>query len=84
MPNRSAKLLIHPISSIVSRQLPLRSTATLAALPAMSLIPLAPFNGEKPLRTNEAGLRGLAALTIALIQRHGKTIEVRAAPFRFV
>jgi hypothetical protein len=50
----------------------------------MSLIPLAPFNGEKPLRTNEAGLRGLAALTIALIQRHGKTIEVRAAPFRFV
>ena len=28
---------------LVSRQLPLRSTATLAALPAMSLVPLAPF-----------------------------------------
>ena len=28
---------------LVSRQLPLRSTATLAALPAMSLAPLAPF-----------------------------------------
>jgi len=27
----------------VSQQLPLRSTATLAALPAMSLVPLAPF-----------------------------------------
>ena len=28
---------------VVSQQLPLRSTATLAALPAMSLIPVAPF-----------------------------------------
>ena len=28
---------------LVSRQLPLRSTATLAALPAMSFVPLAPF-----------------------------------------
>jgi hypothetical protein len=28
---------------LVSRQLPLRSTATLAAFPAMSLIPFAPF-----------------------------------------
>ena len=33
----------HPVSSIVSRSLPLGSTATLAALPAMSLIPVAPF-----------------------------------------
>src|SRR6266478_7883829 len=33
----------HPVRSIVSRQLPLRSTATSAAVPAMSLIPFAPF-----------------------------------------
>ena len=33
----------HPLRSIVFRQLPLRSTATLAAVPDMSLIPFAPF-----------------------------------------
>jgi hypothetical protein len=33
----------HPSRSIVSRSLPLGSTATLAALPAMSLTPVAPF-----------------------------------------
>ena len=33
----------HPGRSIVSRSLPLGSTATPAALPAMSLIPVAPF-----------------------------------------
>jgi hypothetical protein len=33
----------HPSRFIVSRQLPLRSTATLTALPAMSLAPVAPF-----------------------------------------
>jgi hypothetical protein len=32
-----------PKSSIVSRQPPLRLTVTLAALPAMSLLPVAPF-----------------------------------------
>jgi len=31
---------------IVSRQLPLRSTATRAALPAMSVAPVAPFAKE--------------------------------------
>ena len=36
----------HPDRSIVSRLLPQRSTATLAALPAMSLIPIAPFTVE--------------------------------------
>src|SRR5438034_6890993 len=33
----------HPGRSIVSRSLPLVSTATLAALPALSLTPVAPF-----------------------------------------
>ena len=33
----------HPSRSIVSRSLPLGSTATLAALPAMSVTPVAPF-----------------------------------------
>jgi hypothetical protein len=37
------------------------------------------FKCEKPLRTNEAGLIELAALTIAAIQRNWKPIEVRAA-----
>jgi len=35
--------LDHRIRSIVSRSLPLGSTATLAAVPAMSLIPFAPL-----------------------------------------
>src|SRR5437899_11665635 len=37
------------------------------------------FDGEKPLRTNEARLIDLAALTIAAIQRNGERIPVRAA-----
>ena len=37
-----------PSRSIVSRSLPLGSTATLAALPAMSLIPVAPFLSAHP------------------------------------
>jgi hypothetical protein len=34
---------LNPLRSIVSRSLPLGSTATFAALPAMSLTPVAPF-----------------------------------------
>jgi hypothetical protein len=41
--DRGVFYVAHPIRSIVSRQLPLRSTATLAAVPAMSLAPFAPF-----------------------------------------
>src|SRR5437867_11745073 len=37
------------------------------------------FDGEKPLRTNEARLIDLAPLTIAAIQRNGERIPVRAA-----
>jgi hypothetical protein len=36
------------------------------------------FDAEKSLRTNAARLTEFAALTIALIQRNGETIEVRA------
>jgi hypothetical protein len=40
---RDVFFVADPISSIVSRSLPLGSTAALTALPAMSLIPSAPF-----------------------------------------
>jgi hypothetical protein len=36
--------------------------------------PLAPFNSEKSLRTNEAGLTELAAFKIAAIQRNRESI----------
>ena len=42
-PSTSNCRVVHPIRSIVSRSLPLGSTATLAALPAMSLAPVAPL-----------------------------------------
>ena len=37
------------------------------------------LHGEKSLRTNEAGLTDFAAFTIAVIQRNGESIPVRAA-----
>ena len=37
------------------------------------------FNGEKSLRTNKAGLTDLTAFTIAVVQRDGERIPVRAA-----
>jgi hypothetical protein len=37
------------------------------------------FDGEKPLRTNKAGLIDFAAFTIAAVQRNGESIPVRAA-----
>ena len=43
LPSQFYLLCRFPKRSIVSRSLPLGSTATLAALPAMSLIPVAPF-----------------------------------------
>src|SRR5437879_3945690 len=48
--SQPAALPLSPTScfAFVSRQLPLRSTATLAALPAMSLIPVAPFRCQRP------------------------------------
>jgi hypothetical protein len=46
IPDRDVFYVAHPARSIVSRSLPLGSTATFAALPAMSLIPFAPFSAK--------------------------------------
>jgi hypothetical protein len=37
------------------------------------------FDGEKALRTNDAGLTDFAALTITFVQWDGESIPVRAA-----
>ena len=62
--DRDVFYVAHPIHSIVSRSLQLGSTATLAALPAMSLTPLAPLYLARSRSARPHTLAALPAMSL--------------------